>query len=195
MWAMKIWGAPAIRMNAAWLVRIIGMLASTSPSRNFFTSAPAEKNFSDPLRTNTARASEGQLVVAVVDLVDPGHTGVDLACRTVDQTRVVGPDRGAESVRSVIGARDRVVEVAEAHDWKYGPEHLFGHQPGHVAGLRDDRRLQEVALVVAGGAATDQQLAPRRHAVLELLEQLIAPGPCVDRAHPELPFLRLDGSV
>ena len=46
MCAMKICGAAAIRLNAAWLTRIIAMFDSTSPSRNFFTSAPAEKNFS-----------------------------------------------------------------------------------------------------------------------------------------------------
>ena len=45
-------------MNAACDVRIISMFASTSPSRNFLTSAPAEKNFSLALRTITTRASE-----------------------------------------------------------------------------------------------------------------------------------------
>ena len=34
------------------------MFASTSPSRNRLTSAPAEKNFGEALRTITARASE-----------------------------------------------------------------------------------------------------------------------------------------
>ena len=57
MCAMNTAGAAAIRLNAAWLTRIIAMLESTSPSRNFFTSAPAEKNFSLALRTITARTS------------------------------------------------------------------------------------------------------------------------------------------
>ena len=63
MCAMKTCGAAAMRANAAWLVRIIAMLASTSPSRNFLTSAPAEKNRSPADRTTTARTSLGERVV------------------------------------------------------------------------------------------------------------------------------------
>ena len=57
-YAMNTCSAAAIRVNAACDVRIISMFASTSPSRNFLTSAPAEKNFSLALRTITTRASE-----------------------------------------------------------------------------------------------------------------------------------------
>ena len=63
MCAMNTCGAAAIRRNAAWLVRIISMFASTSPSRNLLTSAPAEKNFSLALRTITTRASRGDRLV------------------------------------------------------------------------------------------------------------------------------------
>jgi hypothetical protein len=56
--AMNTCSAAAICLNAACEVRIIAMFASTSPARNFLTSAPAEKNFSFALRTMTTRASE-----------------------------------------------------------------------------------------------------------------------------------------
>ena len=54
---MNTCGAAAIRANAAWLVRIISMFVSTSPSRNFFTSAPAEKNLALALWTSTTRVA------------------------------------------------------------------------------------------------------------------------------------------
>ena len=55
---MNTCSAAAIRLNTAWLVRIISMFASTSPSRKRLTSAPAEKNFSLAELTTTTRASE-----------------------------------------------------------------------------------------------------------------------------------------
>ena len=61
--------------------------------------------------------------------------------------------------------------------------------------LGDDRRLEEPALVVAAGAAADQQLAARGDAVLDLLEQLVAARAGVDRAHPQPRLLGLDRAV
>jgi hypothetical protein len=70
-------------------------------------------------------AAERQLVVAVVDLVDPGHAGLDLLGRAMDEPGVVRPDRRAEAVRRVVGAPDGVVEVAVAEDGQHRPEHLL----------------------------------------------------------------------
>src|SRR3954449_6291128 len=70
-----------------------------------------------------------------------------------------------------------------------------GAEPRRVARLGDDGGLEEEALVVVPGAAADEQLAAVRDAVLDLGEQLVAARACVDRPHPELRLLRLDGPV
>ena len=50
---MKTFGMAAIEDSVSCETRIISMFASTVFSLNAFTSAPAEKNFSDALRTTT----------------------------------------------------------------------------------------------------------------------------------------------
>ena len=89
----------------------------------------------------------------------------------------------------------RVVEVGVAEDRQHRAEHLLGDEPRVVARLGDDRGLEEAALVVAAGAAADEQLAAVGDAVLDLGEELVARVARVDRAHPQPRLLGLDGPV
>src|SRR5205823_13531392 len=93
-------------------------------------------------------AAERELVVAVVNLVYPGHSGVDLLAGSVDQTGVVRPDRRTESVRRVVRSPDRIIEFGIARDWEDRTEDLLGGQPGGLPRLDDHSGLQEVALVI-----------------------------------------------
>src|SRR3989337_1245869 len=55
-------------------------------------------------------AAEGQLVVAIVNLVHPGDPGVDLAECAVGPADVLSPDRRPETPQAAIGLRDRFIE-------------------------------------------------------------------------------------
>ena len=136
--------------------------------------------------------SERQLVIAVVDLVHPGHAAIDVLGGAVDLAHVVRPDRGTEPVTRVVRAPDRIVEVGVAEHRQHRPEHLFRYKPRVLARLGHHGGLEEPAALVVSRPAADQHLAA---AVLDLLEQLIATLPGVDRAHAQLRLLGLHRPV
>jgi ParB family chromosome partitioning protein len=130
-----------------------------------------------------------------VDLVDPRHARVDVARGAVDLAHVVRPDRRAQAVLRLVRAADRLVEVRVAEDRKHRAEDLLAHEPRVLPRLGDDRGLDEPALVARPGPAADQHLAAFRDAVLDLRDELVAAGACVDRPHPQLWLFGLHGPV
>ena len=114
-------------------------------------------------------AAERQLVIAVVELVDPLHAGLDLVGDAVDDPDVVGPHRRAEAVLGVVGAGS--IASSRSPTRQTGstrPERLLARDARVLRGVGDDRRVHEIARAV-GLVAAEHQLAAAVERVLELL--------------------------
>ena len=141
-------------------------------------------------------AAERQLVVAVVDLVDPGHPGVDLLRGPVDQPRVVRPDRRAEPVGRVVGARDGVVEVGEAEHRQHRAEHLLAHQPRARRPARRSTAGSRKHPFSEDPVPPPISSSPPEATPLSICSSSSSRAAArVDRAHPQLRLLGLDRPV
>src|SRR5215211_6477473 len=133
--------------------------------------------------------AEGELVVAEVELVHPGHAGLYLLSCPVDPLHVVCVDGGAQAVRRVVSEPYRLVHIVYLEDRQKWPEGLLAHHAAVVRGVLDHGRLEEVALAVATAPADGDIRAPV-HGVLELGgDQVSVPGG-IEGAHPDLGLLR-----
>src|SRR5215211_4275806 len=138
--------------------------------------------------------AEGELVVAEVELVHPGHAGLYLLSCAVDPLHVVRVDGGAEAVRRVVSEPYRLVHIVYLEDRQKWPEGLLAHHAAVVRGVLDHGRLEEVALAVAAAPA-DGDPGATVHGVLQLVgDQVPVPGG-VEGAHPYLRLFRLLHSV
>jgi hypothetical protein len=135
-------------------------------------------------------APERQLVVAVVELVDPGDAGLQLAGGPVDGDGVAGPDRGAEPVGGGVGPLDRLVQVLDPPHRQHRAEHLLGGQAGVGRDVDHHRRLEEVARPLDRLAA-DDHLGPPVDRVGELGGEQCSLLGGVQRADPQPRLLGL----
>src|SRR5215211_2525289 len=134
--------------------------------------------------------AEGELVVAEVELVHPGHAGLYLLSCPVDPLHVVRVDGGAEAVRRVVSEPYRLVHIVYLEDRQKWPEGLLAHHAAVVRGVLDHGRLEEVALAVVSVAAEGYLRAPV-HRVLELVGEQVTVLGGVEGTHPYLGLLRL----
>src|SRR5215204_4590235 len=133
--------------------------------------------------------AEGELVVAEVELVHPGHAGLYLLSCAVDPLHVVRVDGGTQAVRRVVCQPDRLVHIVHLEDWQERPEGLLAHHAAVVRGVLDHGRLEEVAFTIVP-ITSDGDLRAPVHRVLELICQHVTVLGGVEGTHPYLGLLR-----
>src|ERR1039458_1325640 len=95
-------------------------------------------------------APEGKSGVEDVVTVDPYRSGPDLLGQGMGLRDVIGPDAGAEPVRTVVGHPGDVIEALERGRHHHGTEYLLADDLHVGPGVGQDRGFHEVA---AGAAA------------------------------------------
>ena len=100
-------------------------------------------------------AAPGRGRVEAVMVVDPDDAGLDGGRHPMGAADVAGADRGRKTERGIIGEAQRVGLVLERRHRGEGPEH-FLLEDAHVGfDVGKHRRLDEIAVVMAGHLGRD----------------------------------------
>src|ERR1051325_6266849 len=90
-------------------------------------------------------ATDRQLVVAVMERVDPDVARLQLLDRAVGFDKIACPDGGAETVHAVVRLFDRFVQVVELEDRQDRPNLRLAHDSRVPRRILDKRWQIEVA--------------------------------------------------
>ncbi len=85
--------------------------------------------------------------------VDPGRPDLEPGGDRLAALEVVGPDRSAEAEAGVVGARNRVLEIAVREYRNDRPELLVSDQAAVLCDIGDERRRNEIARFIRDLAA------------------------------------------
>src|SRR6185369_12279113 len=83
--------------------------------------------------------------VELVERVGPNHAGAQLVGDREDPRTLLGPDAGAQAVRSVVGLLHRLGRRAEGEDRQHRPEDLLAGDPVSLGNAGEDRRREPEA--------------------------------------------------
>src|SRR5204862_4294469 len=119
--------------------------------------------------------------IELVVRVRPDHAGAQLADHLENLAPLVGPNAGAQSVRSIVGAFDRLLRCAECHHAEYRPEDLFLRHAMARSNSRDQARRKPITAL--------GQRTPRLHQLSAFIDSrlhqtanLLELRPRVDRS-------------
>ena len=143
-------------------------------------------------------SAEGHFIVSKMNLIDPGHPGINVADRPVGPFHVVRPDGGAQPPLGLVGFLDGFIQAFHFPHRQYRSKHLFGVQLTifrHIHHHRWFKEMSRFQVRILGPLTSNQDLRALSDGISQLPFDLFSLILRMQRAHPNLRLLGFGGAI